>query len=281
MRNKQSEFLPSLMTKNLHFLISTAFSLQLAFAAVLPAASHDRSVQIGSSLTLHFQYIPPGTYTRGSPPDEAMRDPDEGPQHVVTLTKAFYLGTYEVTQAQWASVMGENPAVFQNFGSSLQHPVESVSWNECQEFIRRLNAMGQGTFRLPTEAEWEYACRAGTQSPYYWGARMAESGQSDYAWANSRSFARTHPVGRKQPNPWGLYDMSGNVWEWCQDWYGAYPEETLTDPTGPDVGKLKVFRGGSWYDFHESHRSANRHKHAPNERYSAIGLRLVLETDSD
>jgi formylglycine-generating enzyme required for sulfatase activity len=199
----------------------------------------------------------------------------------VTLAQGFYLGTYEVTQAQWAFVMGENPSVFQNLETSLRHPIEFVSWNECQNFISRLNSMGRGTFRLPTEAEWEYACRAGTQSPYYWGEQMAESGRSDYTWANSRSFAQTHPVGRKKPNPWGLYDMSGNVWEWCQDWYGPYLNREQMDPKGPDAGTLKVFRGGSWYDFHESHRSANRHKHAPNERYAAIGLRLVLENEPD
>jgi len=267
--------------KKLFFLIGYTLFFKITAAWAQDTPSYDTLLQLSPVLSFHFQHIPAGTFMMGSPADEAMRGKDEGPQHEVILPNAFYLGTYEVTQAQWEVVMEENPAVFQNLEKSPQHPVEYVSWNECQEYISRLNEMGKGTFRLPTEAEWEYACRAGTQSPYYWGENMAQNGSSEYAWANSRSFAQTHPVGSKQPNAWGLYDISGNVWEWCQDWFGPYPDEPQTDPQGSEEGKMKVFRGGSWYDFYESHRSANRHKHAPDEHYAAIGLRLVWEPAND
>ena len=265
-----------LLLLSIYLLMLNGFS---ALGQVTP--SYDTLIQFSPTLSFHFQYIPPGKFTMGSPPDEVMRGKDEGPQHEVALTRGFYLGIYEVTQAQWEQVMGENPAVFQSLEKSPQHPVEYVSWNDCREFISQLNEMGKGSFRLPTEAEWEYACRAGTQTAYYWGEKMAQNGSSDYAWANSRSFAQTHPVGSKQPNAWGLYDMSGSVWEWCQDWFGPYSSEFQTDPPGPEEGEMKVFRGGSWYDFYESHRSANRHKHAPSEHYAAIGLRLVWEPEND
>ena len=215
----------------------------------------------------------------GSPDSEPNRGGDEGPVHVVNISKGFYIGQFEVTQMQWTQVMKDNPAVFKSFPESSAHPVESVTWNECQIFISKLNKLGIGKFRLPTEAEWEYACRAGTTTAYYWGEKMKENGSSEYAWANSRSFARTHTVGQKLPNAWGLYDMSGNVWEWCSDWFGRYDDQARIDPKGPENGTMKVFRGGSWYDFFESHRSANRHKHAPDERYTAIGMRLVMEVD--
>lgn len=237
----------------------------------------DTVVQINDTVAIQFKLINAGVFFQGSPPQEANRQADEGPRHPVEISEAFYLGTFEVTQEQWQAVMGYNPAIFSALPSSGRRPVESVSWKECQDFIAELNRLGQGTFRLPTEAEWEYACRAGSQTAYYWGEDMAANGQSDYAWANSRSMAMTQPAGQKKPNAWGLYDMAGNVWEWCSDWYGPYPSEKVTDPKGPASGKMKVFRGGSWYDFFESHRSANRHKHAPDEKYTAIGFRLVLE----
>lgn len=237
----------------------------------------DTLVYISDSVSISFQFIPAGYFQQGSPEDEPNRQPDEGPRHQVVISQDFYMGTYEVTQQQWKAVMGYNPSVFSGITASGNRPVESVSWHECKNFIDELNQMGIGKFRLPTEAEWEYACRAGNQTPYYWGEHMAENGESDYAWANSRSMAMTQPVGQKKSNTWGLYDMSGNVWEWCSDWYAPYSSAKVTDPKGPENGKMKVFRGGSWYDFYESHRSANRHKHAPNKKYTAIGFRLVLE----
>lgn len=239
--------------------------------------AYDTTIVINESVSIHFQSIPAGSFYQGSDTSEPNRQKDEGPRHAVHISRGFYLATFEVTQQQWQSIMGSNPAIFSNLPHAKNRPVESVSWQECQDFIGKLNQKNIGTFRLPTEAEWEYACRAGSRSAYYWGEQMAENGSSDYAWANSRSMAMTHPVGQKKPNNWGLYDMSGNVWEWCSDWYGPYPAEEVTDPKGPVDGKMKVFRGGSWYDFFESHRSANRHKHAPDEKYTAIGFRLLLE----
>lgn len=249
-----------------------------ALAAVrLSAAPPERTVVLAEGVTLRFVWIAPGSYQRGSDPAEAGRDRDEGPRHTVTLTRGFHLGVHEVTQAQWVVVMGENPAAFRRGAEAPQRPVESVSWEDCQRFLARLNARGPGRFRLPTEAEWEYAARAGTTTRFPWGNDPKEWETHTHAWANSRSYAITHPVGAKPPNAWGLHDMHGNVWEWCSDWYGPYAEGAQRDPAGPAVGKEKVFRGGSWFDFPVSLRSANRHRHVTDERYPAIGLRLVWE----
>ena len=240
---------------------------------------YDTLVWLDSKVPMFFIHIPPGEFLMGSREDEPGRDPDEGPIHTVLINTPFYMSVFEVTQEQFTTVMGYNPSSFSVLETSAQHPVETVTWNEAVAFIDRLNARGKGKFRLPTEAEWEYSCRAETKSTYYWGDEMMENGESEYTWANSRSFARTHPVGEKKSNPWGLYDMSGNVWEWCSDWYGPYSPEQQTEPAGPGTGKNKVFRGGSWYDFYESHRCANRHRHSTNKGYTAIGFRVVLETD--
>jgi len=234
-------------------------------------------VELEGGERIEFVYIPPGKLVMGSSENESGRQSDEGPQREVQITRGFYLGKFEVTQQQWTAVMGNNPSVFKTLPKPENLPVESVSWYECQEFIARLDSLFDGNFRLPSEAEWEYACRAGTSSKYYWGDFMTRNGTSDYSWANSRSMAMPHPVGEKKPNNWGLYDMSGNVWEWCSDWYGSYLSEETIDPKGPEMGTYKVFRGGSWYDFRDAHRSANRHKHAPDLKFTAIGLRLVLE----
>ncbi|MFN9264124.1 MAG: formylglycine-generating enzyme family protein [Acidobacteriota bacterium] len=254
----------------------------------LPPSPARTSVTLPGGVPLEFVSLPPGTYRRGSPATETSRDPDEGPQHDVTLTHSFQLGVFEVTQRQWQAVLGENPAAFQQAasppvppGHPLDRPVESVSWNDTQRFLNRLNTLGLGRFRLPTEAEWEYAARAGTAAAYPWTDSAGRDRTHDFAWANSRSFATTHPVGQKPPNAWGLHDMHGNVWEWCTDWYGPYPASPQTDPTGPPHGKERVFRGGSWYDFPNALRSANRHRHSPDGRYPAIGLRLVRESDTE
>ena len=230
----------------------------------------NETLYLAGGIALSFTRIPSGNYWMGSKEMEAGRDPDESPRQKVIIEQDFYLGTYEITQEQWQSVMGENPAIFQQNPDHKKHPVENVSWNDCQIFLDTLNTLGIGFFRLPTEKEWEYACRAGTESRFYWGDDPEEWKAHKFGWINSRSMASPHPVGQKHPNPWGLYDMSGNVWEWCQDSYARYGQLPKTDT-------LKVFRGGSWYDFAKSQRSANRHKHGWNERFPAIGLRIVLE----
>lgn len=241
-------------------------------------SGRDTVIWLNKDTPLHFKFIKSGAFSMGSPEGEPGRDKDESPVHRVQISKPFYLGTFEVTQRQFEVIMGYNPSVFDDFEGSANHPVENLSWEEANLFIEKLNALNIGMFRLPTEAEWEYACRAGTQSAYYWGEEMKSNGESEYAWANSRSFAMTHPVGTKKANEWGLHDMAGNVWEWCSDWYGNYHDGAKIDPMGPKNGKNKVFRGGSWYDFHPSHRCANRHRHGIDKGYSAIGLRLVMET---
>jgi len=245
------------------------------------ANEHDslKTIKINRDVVMQFRWIDPGTYYMGSTDSEIGRDKDEGPGHEVKLSKGFYLGIFEVTQSQWQAVMGFNPSVFQQGGDPGNRPVESVSWNDCIRFIEKLDSMELGHFRLPTEVEWEYACRAGSQSRFYWGDDLKQELVFSYAWCNSRSFATTHPVGRKLPNDWGLYDMSGNVWEWCSDWYDACQGYSVTDPPRPQSGTEKVFRGGSWYDFPVSLRSANRHRHGTDGRYTSIGLRLVLERE--
>ncbi len=243
------------------------FGLLLAWSAW---GQEDRVLYLPDSVALHVRFIPAGTFTMGSPEDEEGRDGDEGPRVERSIESGFYLGTYEVTQRQWLAVMHHNPAAFQQLPDHLNQPVERVSWAAAQRFLEKLNKLEIGTFRLPSEAEWEYACRAGTTSRFYWGAE-GDWTVHQHAWANSRSFATTHPVGEKPANPWGLYDMAGNVWEWTSTPYQPYGGPG----GGPD--SLKVFRGGSWFDFAPAHRCANRHKHGPAGKYSAIGLRLVWE----
>jgi len=257
-----------------YLVLASLFLLNLA-----NANPENRNVSIGGNHLMEFKWIEPGSFTMGSKPEELKRDRDEGPVRTVTLSEGFYMGIYEVTQEQFLAVMGYNPSTFQQGEQTETRPVETVSWRESQEFLRRLNLLGSGTFRLPTEAEWEYACRAGTETRFYWGDTEEDWEAYPHAWVNSRSYGTTHPVGTKPPNPWGLHDMSGNVWEWCSDWYGPYTETNETDPAGPKEGQAKVFRGGSYFDFEHSLRSGNRHRHGLDQGYSAIGFRVVWEPD--
>ena len=226
----------------------------------------------GTTVQLMMRLIPAGTFNMGSPDDEADRESDEGPQHWVTITEPFYIGVYEVTQAQWEAVMGSNPSFFEASGN----PVETVSWEDCQIFINELNTKGIGTFRLPTEAEWEYACRAGSITRFSFGNDLAYSKAGDYAWHWGNSSDTAHTVGQKEPNAWGLYDMHGNVFEWCSDWYGAYDVASQTDPTGPSSGSNRVLRGSSWSLLPKYCRSAFRNYfNMPAFKQSYVGFRLV------
>lgn len=225
---------------------------------------------------MDFVPIPNGEFLLGSTEDELDRQGDEGPAHTVRFTKTIYMGRYEVTQGQWAAVMGENPSVFKDQPNWRDYPVDWVSWEDCQRFIQKLNELGLGTFRLPTEAEWEYACKAGVEARYYWGDDPEYAEINRHAWIYSRSEGHSQPVGLKGANPWGLYDMCGNVWEWCADWKGRYPAEAQTDPTGPETGTQRIFRGGSWFNLHKTARCANRNAHEPDVPYTNIGLRLVM-----
>lgn len=197
---------------------------------------------------------------------------NEGPQHQVTITQPFYLGKYPVTQAQWQAVMGSNPSYF---SGKPNNPVERISWNDCREFIEKLNQMKQGTFRLPTEAEWEYACRAGTKVRFYWGDDPNYTQIEEYAWYDQNSNGQTQEVGQKRSNAFGLYDMSGNVWKWCQDWYGSYNSNTQVDPAGVGNGQFRVLRGGGWGDGARYCRSAPRSWGDPGSRGNDDGLRLA------
>lgn len=219
-----------------------------------------------NSIGIEFVLIPAGTFEMGS----LDGDSDERPLHTVTLSKPFYLGKYEVTQAQWQAVMGDNPSLFQG---DPNRPVEQVWFNDVQDFISKLNAKeGGARYRLPTEAEWEYAARAGTTTAYSFGDDASQLGQ--YAWYKDNSNGQTHAVGQKKPNPWGLFDMHGNVWEWVQDWYKRYSPEAVTDPQGAEAGTHRGRRGGAWNNFAKYCRSANRYSVA-GFRDDFLGFRLV------
>ena len=212
-----------------------------------------------------------GTFLMGSSESDTDADDDEKPQHEVTLSN-YYIGETEVTQELWETVMGSNPSEFK--GPKL--PVENVSWSDCQTFINKLNEKTGKTFRLPTEAEWEYAARGGKKLKGY--TYSGSNSIGDVAWYSDNSGETTHDVGTKQANELGIYDMSGNVWEWCQDWYGKtyYENSPSTDPLGPDSGSARVLRGGSWWTVAGGCRVANRNWDSPGYRFFNLGFRLAL-----
>jgi formylglycine-generating enzyme required for sulfatase activity len=255
-----------------------------------------------NSIGMSFVYIPPGTFTMGSPTDEGGRNSDET-QHQVTLTKGYYMQTTEITQGQWKAVIGSNPSYFSSCGDNC--PVEQVSWDDLQNFISKLNQADGRTYRLPTEAEWEYAARAGSTSAFYNGGITNtgcspldtnldkigwycgnscvsySGGYNCSSWSGSGcSSCGTHPVAQKQANAFGLFDMSGNVWEWCQDWYGSYPTTSVTDPTGANTGSYRVGRGGDWSYSAGYCRSAFRYSTYPSLRYGNLGARLAFPSVS-
>jgi formylglycine-generating enzyme required for sulfatase activity len=221
--------------------------------------------------------IPAGSFQMGSPSSESDRDDDEGPVHRVTISDDFYMGKYEVTQAQYEAVMGENPSRFKG----ANRPVEEVSWNDAVAFCEKLSRLTGDRYRLPTEAEWEYAARAGTRTRFYWGDSESESTVKQYAWYFNNSESKTQPVGQKKPNGWGLYDMAGNVWEWCSDWYGAayYEESPARDPQGPQSGNKHVLRGGCWGSSAYYLRTAYRNMHRPVNRNNSVGFRVVRDAN--
>ena len=230
-----------------------------------------------NSIGMTFNLIPAGTFTMGSPLNELGRFDDET-QHEVTLSQPFYMQTTEVTQAQWVAVMGSNPSYFNTCGDDC--PVEMVSWDDVQTFITSLNAFGEGTYRLPTEAEWEYAARALSTTAFANGDITAISCGFDpnldsMGWYCYNSNNNTQLVAQKNPNAWGLYDMHGNVFEWCQDWYGSYPSGSVTDPTGPSSGLARVVRGGSFYYSTVTCRSAWRSYQVTDGGNNYYGFRLV------
>ena len=241
--------------------------------------SQTLTLDVRSSFAPELVLIPAGTFTLGSPNGEAGRDADEGPQTTVTVSINFSIGKYEVTQQEYQNVTGSNPSYFTGDPS---RPVERVSWLDATNYCALLTARDlqagiippNYTYRLPTEAEWEYAARGGTTTLYSFGNSPAQLGT--HGWYADNSAETTHPVGQKLPNPWGLYDAHGNVWEWCSDWAGNYPGGSVTDPQGPASGTAKIIRGGSWFQTGTACRSANRDTNVAGSRNGDVGFRVVL-----
>ena len=228
------------------------------------------TIPVKNGINIEMVKVEAGSFDMGATPEMENPDASEKPVHRVTLTNNYNIGKYEVTQALWQAVMGNNPSYFK--GEDL--PVEQVSWNDCQDFISKLNAMTGKKFRLPSEAEWEYAARGGKKSRGYQYSGSNTLG--DVAWNDGNSGSKTHAVGTKQPNELGIYDMTGNVWEWCQDWYGSYSSSPQTNPTGAVSGSGRVYHGGSWVSSARDCRSSYRGLSTPGARSFILGLRLVL-----
>ena len=241
------------------------------------------TLDLGQGVSLKLALISVGKFTMGSP--EGVGSFDERPRHEVTIAQPFHLGVTEVTQAQWRAVMGTAPWKRKSYvKEGADCPATYVSWAAATAFCKKLSARAGGTVRLPTEAEWEYACRAGSKTRYSFGDDDSKLG--DYAWYEENAWDQdekhAHPVARKKPNPWGLYDVHGNVWEWCWDWYGEkhYTKQPQADPKGPPTGVDRVARGGSWDNFSGAQgcRSAYRFKSNPSQGSVNIGLRIVLSS---
>jgi formylglycine-generating enzyme required for sulfatase activity len=233
----------------------------------------EEKINLGNGVSLDMVLIPAGKFKMGSPAAEPGQQSNEI-QHEVALTNPFYLGKYEVSQDQWESVMGNNPS---SKMKGAKFPVTDVSWNDCQEFIKKLNTKTNGNYRLPTEAEWEYACRAGTTTAYSIGDKLTESDANILDVTSIKGGTGIKKVGIYKPNGFGLYDMHGNVWEWCADWYGDYPAGPAIDPKGPVTGGVRVLRGGSFnFNVSTSRSSCRGYDDAPAFRFNDVyGFRLA------
>ncbi len=263
-----------------------AVGIMLLAAVVLAAIGGCKSnehakyltLDLGNRVTLKLVRIPAGKFTMGSPEAEKDRLSNEGPQHEVAISKAFYMGVYAVTQEQYEQIMGENPSYFKG----AKNPVETVSWDDAVEFCKKLSKKTGKTVTLPSEAQWEYACRAGSKTRFSYGDN--DDNMGDYAWYSKNSDNTTHPVGQKKPNQWGLYDMHGNVWQWCSDWYADdYSNANEKDPTGPASGESRVQRGSSWHYTPWGCRSAFRSRIIPGGRddLDIGGFRVVVAAGVD
>ena len=268
--------------------------LGMATFAVAQAPAPADALLLKTSIGMTLTRIPAGTFAMGSTPEENTILLDERPKHTVKISRPFYLGIYEVTQREYAQIMKTNPSKFRGSDSL---PVEQVSWFEAVIFCNKLSeregrkpyyridgqkvsVLGGNGFRLPTEAEWEYSCRAGTKTTFPFGSNDTDIGK--YAWFDKNSAGKTHPVGKKKPNGFGLYDMMGNVFEWCGDWFAVdyYEKSPGTDPTGPArETELRVIRGGGWTIDAVLLRSAYRNRSRPIDRYDIIGFRVAAFVD--
>lgn len=238
------------------------------------------TIMLPGNVPLEMVWIEPGTFMMGRYSGEQGSLSDEDPQHQVTLTQGFWMSKYELTKAQWTAVMGTTPWSGQDWVlDDTDSPAIYVSWNDAQAFFTALETLTGKTFRLPSEAEWEYACRAGTTTRFYWGDDLNYTVSNDYAWWAYNAWdvgeQYAHVVGQKLPNAFGLYDMSGNVWEWCNDWYGSYSSGSATDPTGPASGSYRLVRGGSLSNSDGIWRSANRNGYTPDASYHNSGFRVL------
>ena len=232
------------------------------------------TLDLGNKVTMKLALIPAGKFMMGSPAGEKDRVDSEGPQREVTISNAFYMGIYHVTQEQYEQVMGKNPSNFKG----AQNPVEQVSWDDAVEFCKALSKKAGKTVSLPTEAQWEYACRAGSKTRFSYGDDDDYGKLGDYAWYTKNSDNKTHPVGQKKPNDFGLYDMHGNVLQWCSDWYAeSYANANKTDPMGPASGSDRVLRGGCWYGDPDRCRSAYRRWFTPDNRHYGVGFRVSVD----
>ena len=228
------------------------------------------TLDLGNKVTMKLVLIPAGRFLMGSPDDENGRTKAEGPQHEVTISKPFYMGIYDVTQEQFEQVIGKNPSHF----TGAKNPVETVSWDDAVEFCKVVSEKAAKPVRLPTEAEWEYACRAGSKTRFCFGDDDDRLGE--FAWYDGNSGKTTYPVGQKKPNAFGLYDMHGNVEEWCSDWYSDYVNEPAKDPEGPKTGTYRVTRGGIFVNGPHGCRSAYRDALEPGNRNLYLGFRVVV-----
>lgn len=260
-------------------------SLVVALASHLPIQAQEKKEppkNFTNTLGMKFVWIPPGSFMMGSPENEIGRRDDGEAQHKVTLTKGFYMGVYTVTQEHWQAIMGDNPSQFKG---EEKLPVECISWNDCQKFIQRLREKDKKPYRLPTEAEWEYACRAGTTTPFYSGETITTDQANfngDFIYGIAKrgiSRKKTTSVGIFPANAWGLHDMHGNVYQWCDDWYGDVPQKDAVDPQGPEKGILRVVRGGNFSFPPKFCRSASRNGFEPHYRNRTIGCRLCFFVD--
>ena len=257
-----------------NYVVSTSASSNTSgyssASSSMSSGSNTISIPVKNGINIEMVKVEAGTFMMGATSEMKKPYSWEKPVHQVILTNDYYMGKYEVTQALWQAVMGNNPSKFK--GDNL--PVETVSWNDCQDFISKLNSLTGRNFRLPTEAEWEYAARGGKKSRGY--QYSGSSKISNVAWYDGNSGSKTHAVGTKQPNELGIYDMTGNVWEWCQDWYGSYSSSSRTNPTGATSGSIRVRRGGCWGINARYCRSSYRSFSTPVNRGNGLGLRLAL-----
>lgn len=286
----------------LALVLFTSFVCLLLTSAAA-TASGQQAKRITPMPGMDFVYIQPGDFVMGSPEDEEGREETET-QHRVTLSRGFFMQATEVTVDQWrafvedsgyeSTAMETGCMVLEEgewdirkgyhwekpgFSQQGDHPVTCVSWKDANAFAEWLSQKAEGTFRLPTEAEWEYACRAGTATRFYWGKKV-ECSKANFgnSWTNEcgrKEPLRTVKVGSYPPNPWGLYDMHGNAWEWTHEWFADYPEGPVTDPAGPEWGERRAVRGGSWWSYSRFCRSAARVRNSPDQAFQTLGFRLV------